>query len=103
MRQIPTRDRTREMKWVARNRAAFAARYVNKIPVGGLFSGELSNAGQLIRFERSDGSLLGALIYNTTDPWPSAADGASATLHQALIASGRSRAVHVVAPVYRYG
>src|SRR5437763_515655 len=26
IRQIPTRDRTREMKWVARNRAAFADR-----------------------------------------------------------------------------
>lgn len=43
-------------------------------------SGELSNSGESIQLERADGTVIDAVTYSPSTPWPTAPDGSGASL-----------------------
>ncbi len=59
---------------LARNTTAFQARYPG-VPVFGAFSGQLDNAGEIIRLSTASGATILSVAYNDRAPWPLAADG----------------------------
>lgn len=65
---------------LVRNRAAFVRRYPGPLPVGGVFAGELSHAAQLLTLEKNDGTPVAEVGYDSSAPWPAAADGAGYSL-----------------------
>ena len=66
---------------VVRDRQAFELRYGSTRNILGQFdSGRLSNSGERIAYTDSQANLIASFEYATTDPWPTLADGAGATL-----------------------
>ena len=65
---------------VVSNQAAFEARYGNGLPIAGVFSGSLDNAGEDIDVVDGTGDVIFTVNYADTDPWPLRADGFGATL-----------------------
>jgi hypothetical protein len=66
---------------IVENAAAFAARYAGKnAVVAGEFTGNLSNAGQMLTLRARNGSIIKSFTYDDAEPWPVDADGAGFTL-----------------------
>ena len=59
---------------LARNAAAFAAKY-SGVPLNGVFSGQLDNAGETLRLSTVFGNTVLSVAYNDRTPWPLAPDG----------------------------
>ena len=59
---------------LARNPAAFAARYPG-VTVHGAFTGQLDNAGETLRLSTVSGATILSVTYNDRAPWPLAPDG----------------------------
>lgn len=59
--------------------AAFQARYPD-CAVFGFFHGTLANAGETLTLRSADGGYLTSVAYDDQFPWPTAADGAGASL-----------------------
>lgn len=59
---------------LARDPANFARRYPN-VPLAGLYTGNLANAGERITLVRATGEPLVSVLFKDTPPWPVAADG----------------------------
>ena len=57
----------------------FTARYPD-VPVAGLFSGKLSNKGELIQLSSAFGAFLTGVDYDDSKGWPSQADGEGPSL-----------------------
>ena len=62
---------------LVRNAAAFQALYGTTIPIHGVFENDtaLSNSGERLKLESSDGNALLDFTYGTNFPWPESADG----------------------------
>ena len=61
---------------------AFSQRYPN-VPttrIAGQFLGQLDNAGEALRIEAADGSVIQQLTYDDRTPWPFLADGSGRSL-----------------------
>lgn len=56
------------------NPTAFAAKYPG-VPVGGVYSGRLSNSGESLALVHATGAPLVSLNYSDSAPWPVLADG----------------------------
>lgn len=54
--------------------AAFAARYPG-VPVAGVYSGRLDNAGERVAMQSAAGATLLDVTYDDNPPWPTSADG----------------------------
>ncbi|HSN77292.1 MAG TPA: lamin tail domain-containing protein, partial [Anaerolineae bacterium] len=54
--------------------AAFTARYPG-IPIAGVYSGRLDNAGERVTLSDPTGATLIELTYDDAPPWPTSADG----------------------------
>jgi hypothetical protein len=65
---------------VVANKAAFETRYGTGLPVAGVYTGNLDNAGEDIDLEDGTGKVIFTVFYGDSDPWPVRADGAGATL-----------------------
>jgi len=59
---------------LARNAAAFQSQYPG-VPVNGVYSGRLDNAGETLRLATALGNTVLTVAYNDRAPWPLAADG----------------------------
>ncbi len=59
---------------LARNSAQFQSRYPG-VPVHGVYSGRLDNAGETLRLAHAIGGSLFAVTYGDEAPWPLAPDG----------------------------
>ncbi len=59
---------------LASDPAAFAQKYTN-VPVAGVFTGHMSNGGEMLELASPDGSNLVTIAYGDNDPWPQVADG----------------------------
>ncbi len=59
---------------LARNAAQFTNRYPG-VPVRGLYTGRLDNAGEALRLASPIGGTILSLTYNDRAPWPVTADG----------------------------
>lgn len=59
---------------LARNKAAFAAKYPG-VTVDDVYSGQLDNAGETLRLSTAFGNTVLSVTYNDRTPWPLAADG----------------------------
>ncbi len=60
---------------VARNQAAFQARYGTGIATAGVFTGSLSNSGENIQLLNPLNNEIMSVFYNDVDPWYPATDG----------------------------
>jgi hypothetical protein len=58
---------------------AFAARYPG-VPVDGVYTGRLSNAGERLTLSHAVGTEIFTVRYSDSEPWPIAADGAGFSL-----------------------
>jgi hypothetical protein len=56
------------------NPSAFTNRYPN-VPVSGVYTGQLSNAGETIALVNVDSSPIASFAYDTRSPWPTSPDG----------------------------
>ncbi len=56
------------------NADAFASRYPG-VPIGGVYSGRLSNSGERIALSAASGETFLSFTYGTRSPWPRSADG----------------------------
>jgi hypothetical protein len=61
------------------NPAAFANRYPN-VPIGGVYTGKLSNGGERLTLVHVTGNVIFSTEYGTRAPWPSAPDGTGFSL-----------------------
>jgi hypothetical protein len=59
---------------IARSRTNFAARYPG-VPVNGIFTGRLNNAGETLALSHALGGVVRSFDYNDVAPWPAAAHG----------------------------
>lgn len=59
---------------LARNKAAFAAKYPG-VTVNDVYSGQLDNAGETLRLSTAFGNTVLSVAYNDRTPWPLSADG----------------------------
>ncbi len=59
---------------LARDEGAFAARYPG-VAIGGLFTGKLDNAGEMLTLAHPSGSTVFSVTYQNRTPWPVAPDG----------------------------
>ena len=59
---------------LARNPAAFAARY-SGVAVNGVYSGKLNNCGETIRLATPSGQPVFEVTYSDASPWPASAAG----------------------------
>jgi hypothetical protein len=69
-----TRLQPGEFFVLARNAAAFAARYPGLV-ASGIFTGRLDNGGETLRLQTQLGNTVLAVTYNDRAPWPLPADG----------------------------
>jgi hypothetical protein len=67
---------------VCRNRTKFVERYGHSVPLAGEFEGHLSHNGEQIELSDRDKTLVDAVNYNDSAPWPMAADGRSSSLER---------------------
>jgi hypothetical protein len=67
---------------VCRNRAKFVERYGTAARIGGEFEGHLSHNGERIELSDSAKTVIDALKYSDSWPWPAAADGRSSSLER---------------------
>ncbi|RYD85152.1 MAG: hypothetical protein EOP84_03395, partial [Verrucomicrobiaceae bacterium] len=65
---------------VARDHAAFSARYGNSPRVAGQYTGSLDNAGEEIAVIAQDGTDIIRFRYNDEAPWPTGSDGGGYSL-----------------------
>jgi hypothetical protein len=67
---------------VVANRAAFAARYGDNpaTKIAGVFSGSLSNSGELFTLRAASGEIIAQFTWADVDPWPAGADVGGASL-----------------------
>jgi hypothetical protein len=68
-----------ELIVVASDATEFALRYPG-VPVSGVFSKHLSNAGERVELSSPQGEAIVGVSYDDAAPWPSAADGAGYSL-----------------------
>jgi hypothetical protein len=63
---------------VVGNQAAFLFRYGSNpnVKIAGVFSGNLSNGGELLTVRAANASLIAQFTWSDVEPWPVAADGA---------------------------
>ena len=61
------------------NPAAFTNRYPG-VPIGGVYSGQLSNSGETVTLVDVAGTPIVSVKYGTRSPWPSSPDGAGFSL-----------------------
>jgi hypothetical protein len=63
---------------VVGNQAAFLFRYGNNpnVKIAGVFSGNLSNGGELLTVRAANASIIAQFTWGDQEPWPVAADGA---------------------------
>lgn len=66
---------------VARNRPAFAAAYP-QIPIAAEFDGKLKSSGEVIALLDAAGKVQDRIRYRDKAPWPTAADGETASLER---------------------
>ena len=66
---------------LARNLAAFTNKYPG-VPVHGLYSGRLDNAGERLTLSHAFGPSVFSVAYDDEAPWPPAADGSGASLQR---------------------
>lgn len=59
---------------LARNAAAFSARYPGKTPQG-IYSGRLDNGGETLALAHPGGAVVFSVTFADAPPWPAAADG----------------------------
>ena len=62
------------------NMPQFRNQYPGNIFVGGQYSGGLSGGGEAISLINADGTTIDYVVYDDTDPWPTAPDGNGNTL-----------------------
>ena len=62
------------------HRAAFALRHGSSLPVAGVFSGQLANAGETIRLLDANDLPIRQFSYLDVAPWPTEADGMGPSL-----------------------
>ena len=65
---------------VANDPNAFAAAYGSSIPLAGVLNGKLSNGGETLKLVKSGAtpdldSIVDQVTYDSTPPWPTAANG----------------------------
>jgi hypothetical protein len=65
---------------VARNLAAFQARYGAGRPVAGVFTGALSNGGEILRLESATAEVIQEFTYDDAGDWPGRPDGGGSSL-----------------------
>lgn len=65
---------------VAKNLAAFTARYGAQRPAAGVFTGALSNAGEILRLESATAETIHEFTYDDSGDWPGRADGGGSSL-----------------------
>ena len=82
---------------VVKNQAAFQARYGTGLPVAGVYTGSLDNAGEEIILSR-DGTAIRDFTYDDSAPWPTSPDGSGPTL---VLKSPLSNPDHNVAANWR--
>lgn len=63
-----------EMLVLARNRAAFAAKYPDA-PLGGVYGGQLSNKGETLALKDALGKVIVSVTYDDENGWPISPDG----------------------------
>ncbi len=71
---------------VAKNLAAFTARYGQGRPVAGVYTGSLSNSGETIRLESLTAQTIHEFTYDDSGSWPGRADGGGSTLEVVSVA-----------------
>jgi hypothetical protein len=81
---------------LARNAAAFAARYPGA-PLNGLYTGHLSNAGDTLALALPNGSNIFSLVFSDRAPWPTSADGQGDSLQRHPVSGGGNQASNWVA------
>jgi hypothetical protein len=59
---------------IVRSPTSFAARYPG-LPINGVFTGRLDNAGETLALSHALGGVVRSFDYNDVAPWPAAADG----------------------------
>ena len=59
---------------IVRSPTNFAARYPG-VPINGVFTGRLDNAGETLALSHALGGVVRSFDYNDVAPWPAAADG----------------------------
>lgn len=67
---------------VCRNKPAFQKQYGADIPVAGEFSGKLSHRGEKLELADARAAVVDAVHYADQEPWPTGADGCSASLER---------------------
>jgi hypothetical protein len=67
---------------VCRNTKAFAANYGSQIRALGDFSGKLSHRGEKIELSNAAGTVVDAVKYSNSDPWPAGPAGHSSSLER---------------------
>lgn len=65
---------------VVENQAAFQSRYGTSLNVAGVYSGRLSNGGELITLRAADGSDIQSFTYDDGGSWPGRSDGTGSAL-----------------------
>jgi hypothetical protein len=65
---------------IAKNAAAFAARYGAGVSIAGVFDGQLSNGGEALHLADTNGATIKLFTYQDTAPWPQRADGHGSAL-----------------------
>ncbi len=63
-----------EMTVLVRNHTAFAQRYP-KVPIGGIYDGQLSNQGETLTLRDGAGREIFSVTYDDEGGWPLSADG----------------------------
>lgn len=65
---------------LVKNLAAFQSEFGTGVPVAGVFSGSLDNAGETLTLRRADSTLVRSFAYSDDPPWPVIADTAGHSL-----------------------
>lgn len=85
---------------VVKNLAAFQGRYGTGLPVAGVYSGNLSNGGELLKLSLGAGTAVHEFSYDDADPWPTEADMAGASL---ILVKPEERPDHALAENWTAG
>ncbi|MBI5386629.1 MAG: CotH kinase family protein [Verrucomicrobia bacterium] len=67
---------------LCRNKPAFVRQYGSGVAVAGEFGGKLSHSGEKLELADAGGEVVDAVGYSDREPWPTGADGHSASLER---------------------
>lgn len=77
-----TKLASRSFLVVCHDLRVFAARYGQKVPTVGPFTGKLSHKGESLELCNAQGKVIDSVKYGDREPWPAGADGYSSSLER---------------------